>query len=80
LGVFRRGEPGYPFQVLALPSSGSWLSTSIPHANGFNRRDSKLIFKSFPRAKYLEQKTSQFFKDSAKRDQKLKHVTPLGFI
>ena len=34
LGVFaEKGEPGYPFQVLALPSSGCGLSTSIPHAN-----------------------------------------------
>jgi hypothetical protein len=33
LGVFRRGEPGYPFQVLALPSSGCGLSTTIPHVN-----------------------------------------------
>ena len=33
LGVFvEKGEPGYPFQVLALPSSGCGLSTSIPHA------------------------------------------------
>jgi len=28
-----KGEPGYPLQVLALPSSGCGLSTSIPHAN-----------------------------------------------
>jgi hypothetical protein len=33
LGVFRRGEPGYLLQVLALPSSGCGLSTSIPHAS-----------------------------------------------
>ena len=33
LGVFaEKGEPGYPFQVLALPSSGCGLFTSIPHA------------------------------------------------
>jgi hypothetical protein len=34
--VFRRGEPSYPLQVLALPSSGG-LSTAIPHANGSTR-------------------------------------------
>ena len=28
-----KGGSGYPFQVLALPSSGYGLSTSIPHAN-----------------------------------------------
>ncbi|KFF02481.1 hypothetical protein B0A68_20290 [Flavobacterium reichenbachii] len=28
---------GYPLQVLALPSSGCGLYTSIPHANGFTR-------------------------------------------
>ncbi len=34
LGVFaEKGEPGYSLQVLALPSSGCGLSTSIPHAN-----------------------------------------------
>jgi hypothetical protein len=35
--------PGYPLQVLALPSSGCGLSTSIPHAN---RKVRKFILKS----------------------------------
>jgi len=35
--VFRRGEPGYPLQVLALPSSGCGLCTPIPHANRFQK-------------------------------------------
>ena len=33
LGAFaEKGEPGYPFQVLALPSSGCGLSTTTPNA------------------------------------------------
>jgi hypothetical protein len=46
-GVFRRGEPGYPLQVLALPSSGCGLFTSIPHAKRFQKKFTKLLTASF---------------------------------
>jgi hypothetical protein len=42
LGVFRRDGPGYPLEVLALPSSGCGLFASIPHAN---RKMIKFTFK-----------------------------------
>lgn len=45
-----KGVPGYPLQVLALPSSGSGLSTAIPHANRFQKMWHNTNFESFSTA------------------------------
>ena len=57
-----KGGPGYSFQVLALPSSGCGLFTSIPHANGLMRAFSVLKGSKSAQYCHCEERSNLIYK------------------